>query len=134
MGAMYRPFPQRVFHDPTWRGRWAVLSVGLALGLGWAALMPGDMTPALGSNDKLNHLLAFAVLAATGRLALRSGWRATLIVGAGMVAYGGFIELAQTQVPGRMGDWADLLADGVGVALGLVLVLALRQGWRDKPR
>ena len=131
---MHRPLSHRMFHDPTWRIRWAVLSVGLALGVGWAALMPADIAPALSSNDKLNHLLAFACLAASGRLALRSGWRATSIVGAGLVAYGGFIELAQTQVPGRMGDWADLLADGAGVVLGLVLVLALRQGSRGKTR
>ena len=131
MRAMHRQYPYRIFHDPAWRRGWAVLWCGLAFLVGVAALTPGNMALTLSPNDKLDHLLAFASLAASGGLALRSSWRATLAVATGMVAYGGFIELAQTQVPGRVGDWADLLADSVGVALGLALVLALRQAWRD---
>ena len=96
--------------------------------------MPADMAPVLSSSDKLNHLLAFTCLGVSGRLALRSGWRGTFIVGAGLVVFGGFIELAQTQVPGRIGDWADLMADAAGIVLGLVLVLALRQSSRVKTR
>ena len=134
MGAMRFPCLHRMFHDPAWRARWGFLTGVLALVVGLAALAPGDVATALSPNDKLNHLLAFTALAASGGLALRSGWRATLIVAAGMLAYGGFIELAQTQVPGRLGEWADLLADSAGVVLGLVLVLALRQIWRDHER
>lgn len=100
--------------------------------VGSAALAPSDAAPTLSSLDKLDHLLAFAALAAAGGLALRAGWRAALVVAASMVAYGGFIELVQTQVPGRAADWADLLADSLGVVFGLVLVLALRSAWRAK--
>ncbi len=129
---MRSPCLHQMFHDPAWRGRWGLLTGALALVVGMAALTPGDAAPNLSSNDKVNHLLGFAALAASGELALRQGWRASLLVAGGMLAYGGFIELAQTQVPGRVGEWADLLADGVGVALGLTLVLVLRHIWRKQ--
>ena len=131
MSAMRLPALQQMFYGPAWRRRWAWLWAGLVCVVTIAALTPGHTAPSAGLGDKLDHLLAFASLAASGGLALRSSWRATLAVATGMVVYGGFIELAQTQVPGRVGDWADLLADSVGVALGLALVLALRQAWRD---
>jgi VanZ family protein len=43
------------------------------------------------------------------------------------IAYGAFIEIVQTQIPSREGDWADLAADMVGVALGLAFVTAVRR-------
>ena len=35
----------------------------------------------------------------------------------GLLAYGGAIEILQSQVPGRSGEWADLLADVTAHAL-----------------
>lgn len=124
------PSLRTLFHAPEWRRLWAWLWSGLMLVVAGAALAPGRAAPTLSHLDKLDHLLAFAALAAAGGLALRAGWRTALMVAASMVAYGGLIELAQTQVPGRVGDWADLLADTMGVMLGLGLVLALRRAWR----
>lgn len=68
--------------------------------------------------DKLNHVAAFATLAVValwGRCG--SLWR----VGGALLAYGGLIEVLQSYTPNRTGEWPDLLADGVGIALGLVL-------------
>ena len=132
---MSRPsFLHRLVHEPAWRPRWAVLWAGLMFFVAMAALSPGDAAPTLTPSDKLNHLLAFAALAAAGSLALRDRWHAALLVAGSMVAYGGFIELAQTQIPGRFADGADLLADGLGVALGLGTVHLLRRLWRDEIR
>ncbi len=44
----------------------------------------------------------------------------TLVLAPALLAYGGFIEVAQSFAPPRQADWADLLADGVGIALGLL--------------
>lgn len=70
--------------------------------------------------DKANHLAAFVTLVALaelgwpGRRAMP--WRLALVLG-----YGVFIELVQAQLPYRQGSVLDLVADGLGVALYLVL-------------
>lgn len=69
--------------------------------------------------DKLNHLAAFLTLACVACLALaRARWQIAL----GLLAYGGLIELLQSLTATRTAEWADLLADGVGISLGLGMV------------
>ena len=72
--------------------------------------------------DKLNHFGAFGTLTILGGLAW-PGRR--LLLAAGLLAYGGLIEILQTQVPGRSAEWVDLLADGIGILLGLAVLLLL---------
>jgi VanZ family protein len=93
----------------------------------WLALWPiTEQLPGTGW-DKANHLLAFAALA----LCARWAWPlARWVYGAAaLLTYGGLIELLQTQLPPRSGEWVDLLADGLGIAIGLALYrLQLRAG------
>ncbi len=77
--------------------------------------------------DKVNHLLAFGALTVIACASVGSGRRSAMWVVLGMLAYGAFIEIVQTQIPSREGDWADLAADMVGVALGLAFVTAVRR-------
>lgn len=88
-----------------------------------ALLPPTDALPTTGW-DKANHLLAFAWLAALGTSAWpsRQGWMT-----AGLLGYGALIELLQHFAPGRHADSADLLADGVGIALGWMVLRAVRR-------
>lgn len=80
--------------------------------------------------DKLNHLSAFATLALLGRLA----WpRRTLVVPLALLAYGAAIEVLQSQVPGRSGEWPDLLADALGLLLGSLASWALSRLLRPAP-
>jgi VanZ family protein len=44
-------------------------------------------------------------------------------------AFAGAIELAQSALPYRNGDWVDFIAGAAGAALGTVLVL-----WRERRR
>jgi VanZ family protein len=37
---------------------------------------------------------------------------------AGLLAYGGMIEVPQSFTPDGMAEWADLLADALGLAVG----------------
>ncbi|MBB5203643.1 VanZ family protein [Inhella inkyongensis] len=75
--------------------------------------------------DKANHLLAFAALGACSRWAWpRAPW---LLLALALLAYGGLIELLQTQLPPRSGEWVDLLADGLGALLGLGLAQLQRR-------
>ena len=124
---MRLPTPPELLHEPRWRRTWAWLWAAQLLVVGIAALSPGEIAPTLSPSDKLDHLFAFAVLAATGVLALRRQASSLLVVAALLLAYGGFIELAQMHIPGRYGDWGDVLADALGVALGIGVVPLLRR-------
>jgi VanZ family protein len=101
----------------------------LALISYWVALFVSTHLPsevvsvAVGSSDKLIHVIAYAGLAlllgiawhvAVGRLTPRhlcSAWAA-------LVIYGAFDEWTQTPV-GREASVADWLADALGAAIGL---------------
>lgn len=68
--------------------------------------------------DKTNHLLAFSTLAFLGRGAFPG--RMVAVLGA-LLAYGGLIEVLQSFTPDRAAEWADLLADAIGLLLGEML-------------
>lgn len=73
--------------------------------------------------DKAQHASGFAALALLGHFAYpRHPWRICL----GLLTYGALIELAQSATGWRHGDGLDLLADGVGIALGTVLLTLTR--------
>lgn len=88
--------------------------------LGVLALSLLPLSPQLPTTgwDKTNHLLAFCVLTILGNQAYRGR---TGIVLLGLLAYGGMIEILQFFTPDRMAEWADLLADSLGLAVGLGL-------------
>lgn len=103
-----------------WR---AILALLLCL-ITWLALSPAPPPQADLGWDKLNHGAAFVTLAVVAVLGgCGPYWR----VGMGLLAYGGCIEVVQAFIPNRAGEWADLLADGLGIALGLKLVAGLRR-------
>jgi VanZ family protein len=103
--------------------RWWRVALALLLGvITWLALTPAPPPKADLGWDKLNHLAAFATLALVAVLG-RCGSHGR--VGVALLAYGGLIEVLQSFTPTRVGEWPDLLADGVGIALGLLLAA----GW-----
>ena len=67
--------------------------------------------------DKVAHLVAFTALAFSGHLGVPT--RTALPFA--LLAYGGLIEVLQVFVPGRTAEWGDLLADGIGIGVGIVL-------------
>jgi len=92
-----------------------VLSLASVLLLSLAPATPASLTTGW---DKTNHLLGFAVL---GLLGLWSYPGRTVTVLLGLLAYGGLIEVLQSLTPYRLAEWADLLADALGLLLGAVL-------------
>lgn len=68
--------------------------------------------------DKAEHGLAFALLA---WLALRVWPARPLRLLLVLLAFGGAIELLQAATGWRSGEWADWLADGIGLGLGWLL-------------
>jgi len=114
---------------PWWRG----LTLLMTLAVLYLALSPSPPRQMDTGWDKSNHALAFASLMVAGffgyassRARLVGLWLALLALGAG-------IEIAQTYVPNRSGEWQDLLADALGLALGWLLAQGLSWSLRRPP-
>lgn len=107
-----------------------VLRAGLVLALVWGWLtavspssMQGDWFP---HADKVRHAGAFAVFALWVLVAdLRPRW----LWAAALLAYGVGIEWAQSYVPQRDASWGDVVADAMGIALGIAAGLMLERRW-----
>lgn len=112
------------------RASWLILSIGIGTSIAVLTLMPQSQMPKAPQGlDKLYHALAFAGLVLpTG--VLRPDRRRIAVPLA--VAYGALIELVQSQV-GRSAEFADLLADGLGVMAGIAISIALRRVLFERP-
>jgi VanZ family protein len=111
---------------PRWRTccRWA-FAVGLVVVMALALAPPQVPTPTTGW-DKANHAMAFAMLALLGFAAYpQRVWA----LSAGLLAYGGMIELLQGLTDYRTAEWLDWAADSIGIGLALALMLT-----RPSPR
>ena len=82
-----------------------------------ALLPPGVPEPTTGW-DKTNHLLAFGVLAMLG---VRAWPGRVWQVAVALIGYGGLIEFLQSLTSYREPAWLDVLADALGIAVGLML-------------
>ncbi|MBS9404622.1 VanZ family protein [Halomonas sp. TRM85114] len=109
--------------DSKWRRRWALLAGLAALMIAFGSLVPGNEMPSNLPWDKANHFIGYAGLSGLMGLA---GVRLPLAFVAAL-SFGIAIELLQIPVAGRGGgDWADILANGLGAAAAVVVLLGLR--------
>lgn len=102
---------------PWWRALgWLLLA---ALTAGSLLPMPGAMLPVAGG-DKFGHVLGWALVAGSW-LQLADRDRVRWRVGIGLLLWSAAIELAQALTPWRSGDWIDLAANALGIALAGLL-------------
>jgi VanZ family protein len=103
---------------------WQRMAWGAAVTITLAAfvlsLLPRVPMPEFQSGDKLVHASAYAALALCWRLALPSRVRSSWVL-LGVFMLGAVIECLQGLTPWRQFEWADMLANGSGAALGLCL-------------
>ncbi len=123
-----------LLHQPKHRLAWRVLLLLLLVVISWLAFRVPPQGDEFAQADKVKHIAAFAALALVGRLCGRPSGLNLLIVVGGLLLYGGLIEIVQTQLPYRQGDWADLLADSLGILLGSLLLAALQQRLFRQPK
>ena len=83
------------------------------------ALMPSPPEMLSTGWDKANHSLAFSVIMVLGCYAFPGNkWSVML----DSLAYGALIEVLQSFTSYRSAGWSDLLADSIGVVIGLLVV------------
>ncbi|MCF6268848.1 MAG: VanZ family protein [Melioribacteraceae bacterium] len=107
----------------------------LPLGLYWLLIfiltsIPGNHIPTIfGTSDKLKHFGAYLVLAFLLNFTLYIQKKFPLLSKKSMLFtflittfYGIIDEVHQIFIPGRAFDWWDLVADGLGSLIGILLV------------
>ena len=80
-------------------------------------------------NDWIAHVVLFAVLAVLAMMMMRANYRQralrTLVGG---LVFGVLIELVQAALPWERGaQWSDVVADGMGLLLGLVIYVVVKR-------
>lgn len=117
---------------PTRHGRTLDRITGLILAAGfwlpllactWLALTPSPPESVFRVSDLVLHAAAFAYL--TFALGLAHGTLRFRAVVMWMVFYGLLIELIQSFEPERSAELKDLVVDGAGIAVGLMLLMSL---------
>jgi VanZ family protein len=109
------------------RAAWRLLLALLLITISYLALSPAPPKTVDTGWDKLNHLSAFVALTVAASFSAKASLRHALLSAIALLAYGGLIEIVQTFLPPREGDWADLLADALGIALGMAVASLARR-------
>lgn len=96
----------------------------------WLSLAPGDPIGS-GLSDKLEHLLAYAALAACSTQAFEQG-RTKLTSYVGLIALGCVLEGLQAYIPGRYPSVADGIANAAGIMVGALLSWMVARAFESK--
>lgn len=116
------------WHAPALQRASRVVLALLIVVVSWLAWSPAPPPEATSGWDKLDHFAAFGALAFVAVLGF--GWHARLRIALALLGYGVLIEFVQAFIPTRTAEAMDVLADGVGITLGLAatrLILRLAQ-------
>lgn len=77
------------------------------------------------TNDKIGHLLAYAILTLNVSLLFKKYTKKLLLCMIAIIIYGMVIEFLQGLIPGRESSFLDILANTSGVIIGFALNLLL---------
>jgi VanZ family protein len=106
---------------------WAVVGWLLVAAVIVGSLVPGTNLPKLGISDKIEHAGAYCML-----MVWFSGlYRRPLypLIAAVLLFLGIGLDLLQGLTRTRSLDWRDMVANGVGIAIGLVAARYFLGGW-----
>lgn len=106
---------------------WIIIIWGAAVAAVVAAsLVPELAPPGQYQLDKLIHAAVYMTLTAIPALLFRR-LQPVLLIGLALAVMGYGVEMAQAQIPGRMGSDTDAVMNLVGVFAGLTLGWVLRR-------
>jgi VanZ family protein len=107
---------------------WLVAGLMIAGLIAAASLAPPKNLPDFRLWDKIEHMLAYVLLAFWfGSVVIRRDYPALVIA---LLAFGGAIELLQEAMGfGRQGEWRDLLADAGGIGIGMLIAMTPAGRW-----
>lgn len=92
------------------------------------SLLPGPALPPMGFSDKLQHAVAYALLAAAGCASFPSRF-GTVVTICGLIVLGGLLEIAQGFTPTREPSVADWTANIVGIGVVYLCARWIRLRW-----
>jgi VanZ family protein len=107
---------------------WFLAGLLIATAITVTSLLPARDLPALGISDKIEHAVAYLLLAFWFASVMARRDYVYLVLA--LLAFGGGIEIAQGLMGlGREADLLDLAADGVGVLAGVALAVTPLGRW-----
>jgi VanZ family protein len=111
-----------------YRSWWIVGGLAMALAIVVASLLPSSSLPSVQVWDKFEHAIAYFALAAWfGGVVRPDRYLRLALV---LLALGIAVEIAQQAMGlGRTAEPRDVLANGVGIALGLIVAALGVSGW-----
>jgi VanZ family protein len=123
--ALFSPFPKAPWHFArrTVRRLFRIAFYAAGALVAAASLVPSATLPPASIGDKVEHMIAYAVL---GLLGAASSERGIMRLILGLAVFGLAIELLQSFSPGRSPDLLDLAADIAGAVVGCGLAILLR--------
>jgi VanZ family protein len=111
-----------------WRLLWWLLGVAYGILMLAGGLLPIEQLPYVPLWDKLKHLGAYLFLGFWFGSLLARARHGLLFIA--LFAYGALIEVLQGLLPtGRTAEWQDLVANALGIALGLALARTSLGRW-----
>ena len=110
--------PLREFRRPAW---WLGVWIALQAATVAVCLVPiPPVSTRVQHFDKVEHLVGYAVLAAYAAMLFASR-RALGLAAIGLIALGAIIEVLQSMTSWRSADGGDLVANALGVGLGMLV-------------
>ena len=109
---------------------WLIVSIFLIGAITYLSLLPANELPKLNVSDKVLHFVAYFILATwfVGFIKTRWYW----LLGSVLLIFSYVIEELQGLSRWRQFDWYDVLANGAGIVVALILGLILLKGWSLK--
>ena len=87
--------------------------------------IPGDSVPSILalSWDKLLHVFEYSIFGVLGYRAYKNKYKyVAIIISAFGIIFGCLDEIWQSFIPGRHPSYYDVIADGIGVILGVIII------------
>ena len=97
----------------------------VVLGITILSLMPPSSSVEIKVNDKIGHFIAYCILMVNLGLLIKS--KHYIVAIGSIIGYGCLMEFFQGFVPGRTVSWLDVLANSLGVGIGILVLILLKQ-------